>query len=375
MSIKSRIIPLPQEFIDYLDEDGIRLADSDDEADSDDDWTPSNPHARHHHPTGLEDSEPEDESPPPPPRIPPNRRFPALHQKIGDEIKALGGKVVPKLNWSAPRDATFISPHGNTLMCASPNDVYLILKSSSFINHDLAHAFDGCAPSATPPPPGLGFNPVLVLRAYFSIRTPLEFRCFVKHRNLVAISPRELKHYGFLEDLRPAIVARAKELFQSKLQFTFPDGCFTFDMYVPGSQEQGGLARARLVDINPWAPRTDPLLFDWKELLELPVPRPIFGVVSKDGNLEVTGEVESGEESASDEEEEDDEEDDDDEEEDDYEPELRLVGQDFAANLSSSDLSANKLPLEALEVTSLGLGGQQEIMTQLREAGYGRQMP
>ena len=59
--------------------------------------------------------------------------------------------MVPKLNWSAPKDATWISLKQNSMECNTPNDIYLLLKSSDFITHDLEHAFDGCAedPSIT----------------------------------------------------------------------------------------------------------------------------------------------------------------------------------------------------------------------------------
>ena len=33
---------------------------------------------------------------------------------------------------------------GGALKCQHPADVYLLLKSSDFINHDLDYAFDGC---------------------------------------------------------------------------------------------------------------------------------------------------------------------------------------------------------------------------------------
>lgn len=56
--------------------------------------------------------------------------------------------VVPKLDWSAPKDATWISAT-NSMECRTPNDVYL-LKSSNFITHDLEQAFDGCEDIMSP---------------------------------------------------------------------------------------------------------------------------------------------------------------------------------------------------------------------------------
>ena len=103
-------------------------------------------------------------------------------------IKELGGAVFPKLNWSSPKvsssknvecslrgerekeikkvcfnvgpkkknknllsffhflrpqDAVWISTTGS-LKCVTPGDVFLLLKSSDNIMHDLTMAFEGC---------------------------------------------------------------------------------------------------------------------------------------------------------------------------------------------------------------------------------------
>lgn len=360
-TIRSRIIPLPQEFIDYIREDGIILADDDETsaADEDDDWEPTSTSGPGPMP-GVEEEEDEEESDTESsPRLPPNQRFPAVHQAIKDKIEELGGAVAPKLNWSSPKDAAWISRHQNTMKCTTPNDVYLLLKSSSFVSHDLELAFDGTAPlpQGTPAPTGLGFSPVLVLRSFFNPHGALEFRCFVKQRSLVGIAQRDLNHYPFLAKLRSAIITRVKELFDKKLRFTFPDGNFTFDVYIPEAgdiesddEEEGGrLSRARLIDINPWAPRTDSLLFDWQELLDLQVPRPLLGT----GGQEPAGETE-------------DETTTDDDDADDYVPELRIVEKDdpSAYNFSTPQYSAHKLPKEVVDASMGGEGGLREFAQQ-----------
>lgn len=62
--------------------------------------------------------------------------FPEFTNQIQNSIKSLGGEVFCKLNWSAPRDATWISL-GNSLKCTTPSQVYLLMKSSEFVQHDL----------------------------------------------------------------------------------------------------------------------------------------------------------------------------------------------------------------------------------------------
>lgn len=259
---------------------------------------------------------------------------------------------MPKLNWSTPKDATWISPY-NTLKCTTANDIYLLLKSSSFVSHDLEHPFTGCAPSPHPPT----FSPVLVLRPHFPIQPSLEFRCFVKHRTLIGITQRDLNHYDFLRTMESRLVSRIQRFFSDKIRFTFPDASFVFDVYVPEDRfADDDLGRVRLVDINPWAPRTDTILFDWAELLDTRVPHPILGSLSQ--GAEVPEPSSAGETT------------DEEEEEEEFEPELRLVEKDDPAayNFSSSQYSAHKLPKEVVDASAAGEGGLAEFARLWRDA-------
>ncbi|KAH6636134.1 D123-domain-containing protein [Chaetomium tenue] len=394
--IRSRIIPLTPDFAAWLHEDGIILADEGDNKNDDDntatsdngedDWEPSFPTSSHPPPPRDEndvsdsDSEPDENQPA---RQPPDVRFPALHAEITSAISALGGAVAPKLNWSSPKDATWISRHPNTMKCTSANDVYILLKSSSFISHDLDHAFDDTVPAPTPSTTtnntttNPDFKPVLVLRTFFNPLPSLEFRCFVKARTLIAISQRDLNYYAFLDALRPQIAQRAQELFR-KMRFTFPDGNFVFDVYIPEADyddsndddynqawgERKVLGRARLIDVNPWAPRTDTLLFGWGELLGREVARPLLGSV--EGLQEEEEEEEEEEESlTTDEEEENTEE----------EPEVRLVEHDDPAayNFSSPQYSAHKLPKDVVDASLAGQGGIREFAQRWQRITEGRE--
>lgn len=358
--IKSRIIPLSASFVEYLQEDGIVLADDESSLEhEEDDWHPatisnSRPQAPEPDSSDSEDDEPE--------RLPPNQRFPEIHQLIKDKIVELGGSVAPKLNWSSPKDAKWISPHQNTLKCTTPNDVYLLLKSSSFVSHDLVHAFDDCTPTPLSKP----YAPVLVLRSFFNPQTALEFRCFVKHRTLIGITQRDQNYYDFLERIRPQLWRKIKTFFREKLRFTFPDASFVFDVYVPeNSLEKDGLGKVRLIDINPWAPRTDSLLFDWGELIEMEVRKPLYGPASEEsqadnGDDTVTeGEDEDGDEFE-------------------YNPELgpefRIIDKDDpeAYNFSSAQYSAHKLPKEVVDASLAGGGGLREFAMQWKEITEGR---
>ena len=268
---KARLIPLTESFLSYLRDDGIVLPPEND-ADLQRSLTDTD--------SGIfsaeDDSEDEDAL------LDPSIQFRDVHQKIKDTIDELGGKVTPKLNWSAPKDATWIAAT-NSMECRTPNDIYLLLKSSDFITHDLEHAFDDCVdeikgqqeqpmdtPSSTTDQqtsPQIPYH--LILRKYLPHLNPaLEFRAFVRNRTLLCLCQRDLNHFAFLFPMRDQLLSRIQTFFDQNLKHTFPDPNFVFDVYVPEPH-----TRVWLVDINPWAPRTDPLLFSWLEILTLPEPK------------------------------------------------------------------------------------------------------
>jgi len=254
--------------------------------------------------------------------------------------------VAPKLNWSAPKDATWISMKKNSMECATPNDIYLLLKSSDFVTHDLEHAFDDCEDDEALKE---DINYVLVLRKWFKVNPSCEFRCFVRERRVVGICQRDLNHFEFLfpmkEQLRETILA----YFQKTLKGTFPDDNFVFDIYLPEPYD-----KVRLMDINPWAPRTDPLLYSWLELLTMPLPKPLLGIPDT-GRDPPLPQLSSDEDTQ-----------DEDVEEIEWKPEIRLVRKDDpeAYSFASPQYSAHKLPREVVQASAGGETGMREFADQ-----------
>jgi len=355
---KSKIIPLPPEVVSYIREDGIILAEDATDQDDDDAWQPTA--TTHTAPARIErfddtdsDSDTASEGEVP---VPPDKRFPGFHETLERTIKELGGSVAPKLNWSAPKDAAWISRF-NTMKCTTANDIYLILKSSSFINHDLDHAFDGCVQSSSQI---AVHQPVLALRQFIDFRPSLEFRCFVKYRRLVGITQRDLGYYDWLPELKGVIQERIMWFFEEKICFEFPDDCFVFDVYIP--EDRGAtrnLGNLKLVDINPWSPKTDTLLFGWHELLQVQVPQPILGSVTQ-GAAEPLAEESSAGETTDDDE--------------DFQPDFRVIEtEDQAAyNFSAGQYSAHKLPKEVVDASQAGEGGMRGFMRAWNDATGGR---
>lgn len=263
----------------------------------------------------------------------PSLQWEDVHEAIQATIRELGGTVVPKLNWSAPKDATWIAAT-NSLECRTPNDIYLLLKSSDFVTHDLEHAFDGCVDASAPDAPEIPY--CLVLRKYFQLNPSLEFRCFVRGRRLLALCQRDLNHFDFLFKMRDELRGRVQEFFDDWLARTFPDGDFTFDVYVPPPHD-----RVWLIDINPWDVRTDPLLFSWLEILTMAGPHGDVSVSGSQRDEEPEAKEEAKEEA------------DEEADEEVFVPEFRLVGKDDpeAYSFNTSQYSAHKLPREVVDAS------------------------
>jgi len=88
----------------------------------------------------------------------------------------------------------------------------------------------------------------------------MEFRCFVRNRRLLCISQRDSQYYPFLKTLESEIVRLATGLFEQIRDFDSEN--WVYDCYIPRTRR-----RAHLIDINPFAPRTDPGLYEWGEIL------------------------------------------------------------------------------------------------------------
>nr|CAG8459347.1 1228_t:CDS:2 [Entrophospora candida] len=221
VTIKSKIIkPLSKEFIDYLHADSVFLPEEED-------------YLERSELSDEEEDDNEEEADNIENQAIPS--FPDLEQQIIGIIEEFGGAIFPKLNWSSPRDATWISST-NTLKCNSASDIFLLLKSSDFIAYDLDHAFDGCNHDNNEEGEesedsdndeilrqrSNEFEFELVIRKWCNMEPSMEFRCFVKNEELVDV----------------------------------------FDVYVTRNRE-----RVWLIDFNPFGSMTDSILYSWEEIL------------------------------------------------------------------------------------------------------------
>ena len=364
---KARLIPLSTQFIEYLRSDGIVLPSEDGDHQSSLTDTDSGIFSSTSSDAGsdVENEEPED----------PSLAWLDIHQRLKSIITELGGNVVPKLNWSAPKDATWISATNN-MECRTPNDIYLMLKSSDFITHDLEQAFDDCEDdrsidsSLSEPSHVIDrrvdrsiYEPsnlealdipfhLLLRKTITALITSLEFRCFVRTRQLLCICQRDLNCYSFLPPMIPVLRSRIQCFFDTNLKNTFPDDNFVFDVYIPPPH-----TKVWLIDINPWAPRTDPLLFSWFDLLstkgedQAATLRDDEYAYRKEQDGEGTDEGAEHEEELP------------------YVPEFRLVDRDDpeAYSFNTPQYSAHKLPRDVVDAAGNGQAGLAEFMGQWRD--------
>ncbi|KAL4070056.1 D123-domain-containing protein [Scleroderma yunnanense] len=246
-SPKSTIIrPLGKDFKDYLDSDGVFVPEGSEDIDverslpDDDDDTHST----------LSDGV--------------KFSFPELDERIRRAITEYGA-VFPKLNFSSPRDASWVLPASSPLKCTSPADVYLLLKSSDFITHDISieRVFDGCNTNDLP-----AYELELVLRKWYPVDRSREVRCFVRNDTLLGITQRDPNFYDFMvnPDTQSTIQSTVHKFWEENIKPNWPlaQKDYIFDFLLTRD-----LSRGHILDFSPYAPHTDSLLFTYEDLREL----------------------------------------------------------------------------------------------------------
>ncbi|XP_009085142.1 cell division cycle protein 123 homolog [Serinus canaria] len=244
VTIRSVILPLPDNVKEYLLDDGTLVVSGREDPPS-------------HSQEGSDDAEEiqwSDDENTTTLKAP---EFPEFTAKVQEAISSLGGSVFPKLNWSAPRDAYWIAMN-SSLKCKALSDIFLLFKSSDFITRDLTQPFIHCTDDS--PDPSLSYE--LVLRKWCELIPGAEFRCFVKENKLLGISQRDYtQYYDHISKQHEEICRSIQEFFKKHIQYKFLDEDFVFDVY------RDSRGKIWLIDFNPFGEVTDSLLFTWEELI------------------------------------------------------------------------------------------------------------
>lgn len=130
-------------------------------------------------------------------------------------------------NLADAQDAAFLLPQGHgPLHSTSPADIYLLLKSSDFVQHDLdpPRAYEGVDSSEVPAAAEVKIE--LVLKKFEDMNPSREVRCFVRDDILLGISQRDTnfyEHYQSSED-QAKLVERVKEFYEDEIRENYAGG-------------------------------------------------------------------------------------------------------------------------------------------------------
>lgn len=248
---------LPQSFISFLLEDGIKLKTNTENTFHDDnqdfsDWSSSE-----------SDTSSDEESIK---FVDPKIEFSEVENFITSCFDKKNSKLTPRLNWSAPKDAVWILPYNNSMLTYTSEDVYLLLKSSNYIMHDLLYPYDELKDNCEKE----DVNHDLILREWIENFNPsLEFRVFVMSGKIIGISQRDIRtEYIYLHDIKDEVRSTIDNFFEEVFIKNYFEESSTqeqnlvLDLYVDIKTQY-----LKVIDINPFARSTEPLLFTWNELL------------------------------------------------------------------------------------------------------------
>jgi hypothetical protein len=150
----------------------------------------------------------------------------------------------------------------------------MLLKASDSVAHDLTEAYGACRDYVQSGVEGERdeeraikehASTVLTLREWFDLNPSMEFRCFVKNKNLVAVCQRHVNDfYEFLVRDKDAIedaIAIFWETHISSSSWHSEQKDYVVDLYLTPKTK-----KVRIIDFNVWGGTTLPLLFEWHEL-------------------------------------------------------------------------------------------------------------
>jgi D123 len=191
-----------------------------------------------------------------------------LHAKIRRVMQSAGVEgVFVRLGSRSPKDSYWWWHHEDRDGLSAPwpitsgaDAMNLLRETSERVNDDLLEAY------------ALNYSPHIWVRAWENIDPATEFRCFVKGRNLLAISQYDYmggRVYPQLTRDRALYVSAIKTLFSKRIKPVLHMDDVVVDMYVRITQLPSGRGRkasATLLELNPYFELTDPCLFTWEDL-------------------------------------------------------------------------------------------------------------
>ena len=167
------------------------------------------------------------------------------------------------------------------------NDIFLLLKSSDKINHDLTYPFEYCEDTTDDDTEGVTIT--LALQRFAKLKPISEFRCFVRDGMFIAFCSRDTAFHQNLPDKMDDLQPKIERFIEEEVIPNFELKSFVVDVYwkldgtfyifdfrnrfIPHSKpEIGTLFLIRLTIFylklvkSPFSVPTDALYFSWEEL-------------------------------------------------------------------------------------------------------------
>lgn len=176
----------------------------------------------------------------------------------------MSGPFFPRLGSRSPKDAWSFQKYRGR--CESPEAAFrMLMDSSERVHDDLSHAHHG------------KYRPSIYLRQWVEMRPENEFRCFVRDRQVIAISqyeygkfgPEALPWFSHAKNVGDGLAAFISRKIVPHMNGWIEDG--VFDLYAEqGPDKLWRDMTIRLIDVNPLTRDTDPCAFTWLELEEGP---------------------------------------------------------------------------------------------------------
>ena len=213
----------------------------------------------------------------------------SLLTAVKEAIKQLGGSAHPKLTWSAPTDAIWLTQFSTK--CLNADEVMLLLQSSDRVAHDLDGSAYACCrededeeEEDEDEEQKKHFHSLTLRKHSLTLEPSREFRVFVVNGTITGISQRDVtSFYPFLvsekskigitierfwkEEIRPSAWHRnicgdgSLLSMEKRKPYSNKDG-YCMDVVLSNDNEKVRY----IVDFNPFGGATLPLLFSYEEL-------------------------------------------------------------------------------------------------------------
>ena len=146
-------------------------------------------------------------------------------------------------------------------MAMTVNEVFLLLKSSDKVNHDLTCPFEYCEDSEENDTVKVDYQ--IALQRFARLKPVSEFRCFVRNSKLIAFCSRNTAfHENLTELVNQSLGTEVRHFIEDEIVPKCPLESFVVDLY---ARTDGGFY---IFDFSPFSLPTDALYFSWSELKE-----------------------------------------------------------------------------------------------------------